>query len=44
VAQAQEEDAGTALTGPVPEQYWLAAVTAIVAIGSIVAVVLSVRL
>jgi hypothetical protein len=27
-----------------PEQYWLAAVTAVVAIGSIVAVVLSVRL
>jgi hypothetical protein len=27
-----------------PEQYWLAAVTAIVAIGSIVAVVLSLRL
>jgi hypothetical protein len=27
-----------------PEQYWLAAVTAVVPIGSIVAVVLSVRL
>jgi hypothetical protein len=44
VAQAQEEDDGAAMPDPVSGAVWLAAVTALVAIGSIVALVLSLRL